>query len=227
MRAVMFDAGNTLLHLDYPWLAAEARRLRRDFAPAPGDLGRAAARVGRTGWPTRDGAGRAIPFFQGYFGAIAAQVGLGSEQAVSFAAAAREENLTDPRGLWRLCAPGAAATLASLAAKGLLIGVVSNADGRVESQLAAAGLRDNLLVVVDSHLTGVEKPDPRIFHLALEQLGVNAQDALFVGDLFDVDILGARTAGLHALLYDPWDAFADLSRGRIRSLAQLLDVISP
>ena len=61
MRAVLFDAGNTLLHLDYPWLAAEARRVQRDFAP--GDPGRAAARVGRTGLPTRDGSGQAIPFF--------------------------------------------------------------------------------------------------------------------------------------------------------------------
>ena len=77
--------------------------------------------------------------------------------------------------------------------------MVSNSDGRVEQALAAAGLRHYFDVVIDSALVGVEKPDPRIFHAALEALGVAPEEALYVGDLYDIDVLGARAAGLDAV----------------------------
>ena len=52
-------------------------------------------------------------------------------------------------------------------------------------------------------MVGVEKPDPRIFHLALERAGVAAAEAVYVGDLYSVDVVGARAAGLSAILMDP------------------------
>jgi putative hydrolase of the HAD superfamily len=58
-------------------------------------------------------------------------------------------------------------------------------------------------VVVDSKLAGFEKPDPRIFLPALTALGVAAADALYVGDLYEVDVVGARRAGMAAVLLDP------------------------
>ena len=82
--------------------------------------------------------------------------------------------------------------LARLRAAGIRLGIVSNSDGRVEQALEAAGLRDYFDVVVDSALVGVEKPDPAIFRAALDALGVAAGEALYVGDLYEVDVLGAR-----------------------------------
>jgi FMN phosphatase YigB (HAD superfamily) len=78
--------------------------------------------------------------------------------------------------------------------------VVSNSDGRVEQALEAAGLRHLFDVVIDSTLAGVEKPDPRIFQAALEQLGVNPDEVIYVGDLYEIDVLGARAAGIEAVL---------------------------
>ncbi len=222
MKAILFDAGNTLLHLDYPWLAELTRRLGGEGLAAD-DIGRAVAAVGRQGWPAPAVNDRPTAFFAGYFGAVAESVGLSVAAARAFWQTAEWEHLTDPRGIWRCPAPAAREVLDSLAARGLALGVVSNADGRVEQQLAAAGLREPLETVIDSYVVGVEKPDPRIFRIALERLEVDGPDALYVGDLLALDVEGAKAAGLRALLYDPWDAYPELHQGRIRTLRELLD----
>jgi HAD superfamily hydrolase (TIGR01509 family) len=80
--------------------------------------------------------------------------------------------------LWGRLASGTRHALDRLRAAGLRLGVVSNADGRVEEALVAAGLRDCFEVVLDSALVGVEKPDPAIFRAALDALGVAPAEAL-------------------------------------------------
>jgi HAD superfamily hydrolase (TIGR01509 family) len=107
------------------------------------------------------------------------------------------------RHLWSGVAERSAESLGRLRAAGLRLGVVSNSDGRVEQALQAAGLRDYFEVVIDSALVGLEKPDPRIFQAALAALGVSPQEALYVGDLYEVDVLGARAAGIEAVLLGP------------------------
>ena len=97
-------------------------------------------------------------------------------------------------------AAGTREALDRLRAAGLRLGVVSNSDGRVEEALVAAGLRDRFDVVLDSALVGVEKPDPAIFRAALDALGVAPAEALYVGDLYEVDVVGARAAGMPAAL---------------------------
>jgi len=221
-RAVLFDAGNTLLDLDYPYLAALAWRLGAPTTPdavaAAGArlLRQAGATYGMVP-PPADADG----VFLGSFTALGRAVGLPARAARTFAEAALAEDKRDPRGLWRLPAPGAAETLAALSARGLLLGVVSNGDGHAEAHLRLAGLSPHLGVVVDSYDVGVEKPDPRIFHCALQALGVPPAAALHVGDLPPVDVAGAQAAGLRALLYDPWDAYADHAGARIHALADV------
>jgi putative hydrolase of the HAD superfamily len=104
------------------------------------------------------------------------------------------------RHLWSSVAERSAESLQKLRDAGLRLGVVSNSDGRVEEALEAAGLRHYFDVVIDSALVGVEKPDPRIFHAALEALGVAPDEALYVGDLYEVDVVGAEAAGMQAVL---------------------------
>ncbi len=125
--------------------------------------------------------------------------------------------------LWSSVPAGTAEALARLRAAGLRLGVVSNSDGRVEMALEAAGLRHYFDVVVDSALAGVEKPDPAIFLAALEALGVQADEALYVGDLYEVDVLGARSAGMEAVLLCPGDDSPDARCRIIRSVADLAD----
>src|SRR5262249_1397802 len=67
----------------------------------------------------------------------------------------------------------------------------------------ATGLTAHLDFVIDSGLVGVEKPDPRIFRLGLDAAKVNAHEAVYVGDLYSVDVLGARAAGIEGVLLDP------------------------
>lgn len=217
MRAVLFDVGNTLAHLDYAFLAEVARRFRPDVTADA--VGRADALTRREGWaPSGD-------FFGGYFGATAVRLGLGTAEAAAFAACAAAEHRRRPSGLWNRVDPDAASTLAALRARGMRLGVVSNADGRVEAQLEGFGLRHHFEVVIDSQLAGVAKPAPRIFELALGALGLPAADALYVGDIPEVDGAGARAAGMSAVLYDRWDVHAAACFPRIASLPALLALV--
>ena len=81
--------------------------------------------------------------------------------------------------------------------------MISNSNGSARTLLEGAGLGDELDFVIDSALVGVEKPDPRIFRLALEQAGVAPHEAVYIGDLYSVDVLGSRAAGLRSILLDP------------------------
>ncbi len=108
-------------------------------------------------------------------------------------------------GLWSLPLEGVALTLDQLREEGVRVAVVSNSDGSVRSALGRAGLLERFEFVIDSHEVGVAKPDPAIFHAALERMGVDASNAWYIGDSVFHDVNGARAAGLsRALLVDPY-----------------------
>ncbi|MEJ2217244.1 MAG: HAD-IA family hydrolase [Gemmatimonadota bacterium] len=122
--------------------------------------------------------------------------------------------------LWVDVEDGTEAALRTLRGRGYTLGVVSNADGRVESFLELAGLRRYLDFVVDSAVVGVEKPDPGIFRIALERAGVEPPLAVHVGDIYEIDVVGARAAGVQGILLDP-SGTEDTDAPSIRSLAEL------
>ena len=124
--------------------------------------------------------------------------------------------------LWTHVEAGTEDTLAQLKDMGYTIGVISNADGRVDSFLEHAGLKQYLNFVVDSGTVGIEKPDRRIFELGLERAGAQAEEAVHVGDVYEVDVVGARGAGIDAVLLitDGSDAPSDVTV--IRSLPELI-----
>jgi HAD superfamily hydrolase (TIGR01509 family) len=93
---------------------------------------------------------------------------------------------------------------AELRERGVQLIVVSNADGTVGRKLANAGFGDAFDVVLDSHDVGFEKPDPRIFEVALQHAGCASSEALHVGDLPPADYVGAQAAGCHACIVDPY-----------------------
>jgi putative hydrolase of the HAD superfamily len=151
----------------------------------------------------------------------AAAVAPGSLPAVL--AALEAENLAS--NLWRVPFEQAAETLQGLRARGLRTAVVSNADGRVAALLETAGLGSHLELVVDSHYEGVEKPDPEIFRRALTRLGVRPERAIYVGDIYAIDVVGARAAGLAPVLIDSAGAYPEVDCLRIERLSDLLDQI--
>ena len=110
---------------------------------------------------------------------------------------------------------------------GLRLGIVSNSDGRVDQALTAAGLRQYFDVVIDSSIFGREKPDPAIFQAALAALGVAPEEALYVGDLYEVDVVGARAAGIEAVLLTPDSTAPHRACRTAASIDELVDSLLP
>jgi len=91
-------------------------------------------------------------------------------------------------------------TLRTLRSSGKKLGVITN--GQTTWQLRkmeGLGLGDFFDVVLVSEAVGIKKPDPRIFHHGVEQCGVAPDEAMFVGDHPEIDVEGAKAAGLAAV----------------------------
>jgi putative hydrolase of the HAD superfamily len=124
--------------------------------------------------------------------------------------------------LWNHPIDGVADTIARLRREGVRVAVVSNSDGTVRDSLGRAGLLDLFEFVLDSHEVGVSKPDPGIFHAALERMGLGPEDAWYVGDSVFHDVRGARGAGLaDAVLVDPY-SLGPTDITRVATIADLL-----
>jgi putative hydrolase of the HAD superfamily len=219
LRAVLFDAGNTLLFLDYGRMAAVVGAavglpLTGPSLAAGGPAAARAMEQVRSG--DRD---RAWAYLEALFleaGVPASRMGQVRELL---------SRLHGELHLWSGIADDAHDALTRLRQAGLRLGVVSNSDGRVEEALEAAGLRHYFEVVVDSALIGVEKPDPAIFRAALAVLEVPPEEALYVGDLYEIDVLGASAAGMPAMLLVPPGAPRPIgcpTTGSLRALADEL-----
>jgi FMN phosphatase YigB (HAD superfamily) len=101
--------------------------------------------------------------------------------------------------------------------------VVSNANGRLRHLFDRVDLTKWFDHVLDSHEWGVEKPDPRLFHLALEQAGAEPSRTIHVGDLYHVDVVGARQAGLReGVLFDMAGLYGAADCPRVGSLDALV-----
>jgi len=127
--------------------------------------------------------------------------------------------------LWERVPEDVIPALRRLRAAGRKLVVVSNANGRMRAALDRVGIGPHVDLVIDSGEEGVEKPDPRIFARALERAGARAETTLHVGDLFHTDVVGARAAGLRGVLLDMANLYGGFECERVRSLAQLADLI--
>jgi HAD superfamily hydrolase (TIGR01549 family) len=109
-------------------------------------------------------------------------------------------------------------TLALLRERGLKLGLVSNTGRDLDAFVTHHGLDVDAAVASGAH--GKTKPHPTIFRAALARLGVEAADAVMVGDSPDDDVEGARSVGMRAILLDREDRFPELD-GRLRDLREL------
>jgi putative hydrolase of the HAD superfamily len=226
LEAVLLDAGGTLVRLDFEWMAEALLSLGCEAGAA--GLRRAEIEGRRhydksRGYPPVPGGPSPPPApasdIDAYFGSMLEAAGV----PISLVPAALERFYAHHAqiGLWSRPMEGARETLAALNRLGLRCAVVSNSDGRAEEHLALGGVRDGLEFIVDSQLVGVEKPDPRIFALALERLGLPAARVLFVGDIRSVDEAGARAAGVHFVLLDPYGDYAAVATPAIPGIGDL------
>jgi putative hydrolase of the HAD superfamily len=128
----------------------------------------------------------------------------------------------DERHIWCGSDPAAVRVLDELKRAGLTLAVISNTeDGRLRESLGAAGILDRFDLLIDSHLVGYRKPDPAIFRLALERLGIEPHEAAYVGDSYAHDALAAEAVGLRGILLDTLDLHPESVCQRIKSLEEL------
>jgi putative hydrolase of the HAD superfamily len=221
-KAVLFDAGNTLIWLDHPFIV-ELLREHGVETTTEGLMEAEYAAKLLMDQMAREAATDERARGRLFFAAIFRHVGLADEAfgAVSQRMFARHAE----RNLWGNVRERTAETLDELRRRGYRLGVISNADGRAEQALEAVGLRPHFELVIDSGLVGVSKPDPRIFHLAAERMGIDPADAVYVGDIFEIDVEGARAAGMQGILVDPLWKWTERDCTRIRGIHDLLDLL--
>jgi putative hydrolase of the HAD superfamily len=158
-----------------------------------------------------------------FFGLVLEGAGWKGALPVSALDALRAEHAR--HNLWRRVLPGVPEALARLRTANLRLAVVSNANGTVPQLFAETGLAPYFEHLLDSFLEQIEKPDPRIFRRALERLGVDAARTLHAGDLYHVDVVGARAAGIAPALIDAGDLYGDADCPRFPSLPALVDTL--
>lgn len=130
------------------------------------------------------------------------------------------------RSLWTSTRPWVLPALEQLREQGYQMSVISNSDGRVEAILGELGLRGYFEIVIDSFVVGVEKPDPKIFSLALETLNLDPKNALYLGDLYFIDVWGANQSQIGAVHLDLMNLYADWQGARIPSIQQLPNLLA-
>lgn len=226
LDAVLLDVGGVFHLPDHDRIVAAMSRAGLDVDPAELDRAHYAGVRGLTDFREGD---REIwlAYNRGYARALGAD---GQVEAV--AEVLLNEFTTG--GVWTRIVPGSPAALAQIAATGVKLAIVSNADGSVEAQLAdddicqmGPGPGVEMHAILDSSVVGVAKPDPRIFEIALERLGGVAPDrAIHVGDTPAADAAGARAAGITPVLIDPFDDHPDFDGLRVSSLQQVAELLT-
>lgn len=209
---VFLDAGNTILEIDY---AVVGRALGVDAATARRAEYAARAKLDTPKLIEKTDDGERWWIF---FSFIAQ--GCGIDDRAAIVNALKQLDLYHAEhNLWSVPPEDIHCTLGTL--KGAhRLGVISNATAPVPPLLRRLGLADYFEAIVDSVTVGVEKPDPRIFHAACEAMGVAPAECVYVGDLYHVDVVGARAAGLSPVLLDPTGE-RDVDCPTIASLSEL------
>ena len=113
-------------------------------------------------------------------------------------------------------------TLKTLKERGLILGLLTNATKDAVSVYRNLGLEPLLSFVVTSEEAGGDKPSPLIFQAALQRAGVDASEAVHVGDQYKMDVVGARGVGVNPILIDRYNLYPEGSDcPRIRNLTEL------
>jgi putative hydrolase of the HAD superfamily len=221
VETLFLDAGGVLLFPNWERVAAA---LTRHGAPVEGARLAAAEPHAKRELDAPERMWRSNDDSRGwvYFNLVLAHAGVPRNTATDDALA--ELRAYHARhNLWESVPAEVVPTLGRLRQMQLRLVVVSNANGTLKHHLVRLGMSHLFDHVFDSHEEGVEKPDPRFFELALERSGAPPETTIHVGDLYEVDVLGARAAGLDAVLVDPADLYPEVDCPRVASLSELAD----
>ena len=226
LKAVLFDAGNTIVLINYAVVVEALAAEGFDFEEDRVREAEYRARVRLDPILAQRNSTESPKIFQTYMRFVCEDLGLewgvAAERAFRRIAAYNREH-----NLWNQPNPQAPAVLERLRRHDLAVGMISNSDGRIEQIIARHGLAPYFSFVLDSRVVGVEKPDPRIFQIALERAKAKPAEAVYVGDLYSIDVVGSRAAGLDAILLDPAGVWGDVDCAKARDLSEAANLILP
>lgn len=223
LETLFLDAGGVLVFPN--WHRLSEALARQGVAVAPEDLARAEPHAKRgldQPQPAKATNDQARGWL--YFDLVLSHAGIAKSEATD-AALAELHAYHATHNLWELVPQEVPGALARLRGLGLRLVAVSNANGRLRYLMERLQLAAHFDHLLDSHQEGVEKPDPRLFHIALERSGARAEGTVHVGDLYHVDVVGARAAGLAAVLMDVAGLYPEADCPRVHSLTELADAV--
>jgi putative hydrolase of the HAD superfamily len=157
-----------------------------------------------------------------YFDSVLTHAGVALSEATD-AALAELRDYHARFNLWECVPEEVVPCLRRFRAMGLRLVVISNANGTLRDHFRRLGLDAHVDHLLDSHDEKVEKPDPRIFEVALARSGARRETTVHVGDFYHVDVVGARAAGLRAVLLDAAGLYEGFDCPRVPSLTALAD----
>ena len=223
LETVFLDAGGVLLYPNW-WRISEA--LARHGVEVTPEALIAADPIARRELDDRGVIGGTTDASRGwlFFDLILAHAGIPRSDATG-AALAELHTYHTASNLWEYVPPDVVPALEALRARRLRLVVVSNANGTLRAHMDRLDLTRRFDAVLDSADEGVEKPDPRFFAIALERSGAERATTIHVGDLYHVDVVGARAAGLRGVLLDEAGLRPDADCPRVRTLPELADRI--
>lgn len=226
LDTIFFDAGNTFLSMDFDRVATVAADLGFGFSGSELERAEAAARPAISaalaeGRSTEGGAA-----FRLYLEEMLRYLPSPRRDGVELASVTGSlaDRLFSPGRndlLWNRRLPGRREALERIRSLGYRMAVVSNSDGTMRQTVSRIGFAHLFDGLIDSTVVGFEKPDPRIFDVALETIGARPERTVHVGDLYAADVVGARAAGVHAVLLDPWADWPEVDCPKVADLTEL------
>ncbi len=231
INAVFFDAGNTLLHVDYQYIKSLAEEagclievddLMRAEYQAKFNLDKillalpSRSENNTLKWSSRKSA-------VDYFTTLLTCANVPETHHAQILSKLWEKHKA--LELWCVPQEGTEDILAEIKRRGYRMGIISNSEGRLDYKLEILGLRHFFEVVIDSGVVGVEKPHRKIFQLGLSALNVKPTESLYVGDIYSIDAVGAMAVGMKAILLDRKGLYTDVECQTIAELSDLLEIL--
>jgi len=231
IKTLFLDVGNTLVSMDFEWIQYELKRHGMVYSVETIQRAEAVARIIVSDELNRLKSTETEDAFRFYFIATLKNILPSSNTEETdleslcskLLPVIKKRNQT--QRLWSRVLPGVPEALDRLQTAGLKLVAVSNADGTVEKSLTALGLRRYFDAVIDSHVVGFEKPDPRIFFHAIFVSGADPKSTLHAGDIYAVDVVGANAAGIYAVLLDPYGVWNRVDCHKAPDLSCIVDRI--
>ena len=209
IRAICFDLDGTLRHSRPTFAEAFFDVAARLGVPYSRESRQSAARWLLYYWAKSDElvsdreifAGQDEAFWRNHAKLFLEVLGCSPEQAVDLAAAASQHMADEFKPLdW--VPPDVPLALQALKSAGFNLAVVSNRGKPYLEQLETLGLAGYFEFALHAGELGYWKPDAQIFHQAVERLGIQPGQSLYVGDNYYADVVGANRAGLKPVLID-------------------------